>query len=458
MTGCGRRCNSPVGLVRSVPGGSRARGGGRASDLGGDDVMLLLADYDQRTLVSFDADDGRAFEIDGPGPGLAFRRETVLEDTLAGGQRRLWIPVKDSADRLGVLGVVDDGAVPATHWEALALSSASSSSPSPTMATTSPIVVVAWPSPWRPRCAGACCRRSTFTAPDVSIAGFLQPSHGIAGDAFDYAVNGRIASLAIFDAMGHGDEASRMANLAVGCFRNVRRGGADPVTSLIEIDRVISSQYGQFRFVTAQIATFDMDHGVMVIANAGHPPALHLRPGRPASLIEIAPALPAGLAPSRRPRRFNLRGDGVLFHTDGLAEARSPAGSSSATIGWRVDHRFLRRSDPSGRGRASLPARRRRPSRRSIERRRNPALAAVVRRGEDRYRRLIGITSSSAKRRHWCWDGRRSAVAGGADQPQSGAHTPHPLKGLAGPRPLVAARARYTCRGGHPFEAGPELN
>ena len=67
-------------------------------------------------------------------------------------------------------------------------------------------------------------------AGNVSIAGFLQPSHGIAGDCFDYAVNGRTASLAIFDAMGHGDEASRMANLSVGCFcRNVRRGGADSV-------------------------------------------------------------------------------------------------------------------------------------------------------------------------------------------------------------------------------------
>ena len=298
-----------------------------ASHLGGDDVMLLLADYDQRTLVSFDADDERAFEIDGPGPGLAFRHETVLEDTLTGGQRRLWLPVKDSADRLGVLGVVDDGAVPAVHWEALAslvgelIVSKSSYGDHITRRRRRVAFSVAAEMRW------GMLPPLTFTAPDVSIAGFLQPSHGIAGDAFDYAVNGRIASLAIFDAMGHGDEASRMANLAVGCFRNVRRGGADPVTSLIEIDQVISSQYGQFRFITAQIATFDMDHGVMVIANAGHPPALHLRPGRPASPIDIAPALPAGLGTKPSTTTLQLeRGDGVLFHTDGIAEARSPAG------------------------------------------------------------------------------------------------------------------------------------
>ena len=73
----------------------------------------------------------------------------------------------------------------------------------------------------------------TFTSPDVTIAGFLQPCDGIAGDAFDYGVTGRIASLAIFDAMGHGIEASRMANVAVGCYRNARRAGADLVAALL---------------------------------------------------------------------------------------------------------------------------------------------------------------------------------------------------------------------------------
>ena len=80
-------------------------------------------------------------------------------------------------------------------------------------------------SPWPRKCVGL-LPPLTFTSPDVSIAGFLQPSHGIAGDAFDYAVNGRTASVAVFDAMGHGNEASRMANVAVGFFRNARRRGA----------------------------------------------------------------------------------------------------------------------------------------------------------------------------------------------------------------------------------------
>ena len=68
----------------------------------------------------------------------------------------------------------------------------------------------------------------TFTSPDVTISGFVQPSHGIAGDAFDYGVTDRQVSIAIFDAVGHGIEASRLANVAIGCYRNARRAGADP--------------------------------------------------------------------------------------------------------------------------------------------------------------------------------------------------------------------------------------
>ncbi len=298
-----------------------------ARHLGGAEVDLLLADYDQRTLVGYEPGDGREHDIDGPGPGLAFRHEKVLDDALPDGRRRLWVPVKDSADRLGVLGVVDDGSVPAAHWEALAslvgelVVSKSHYGDHITRRRRRTPFSVAAEMRW------GLLPPLTYTSPDVSIAGFLQPSHGIAGDAFDYAVDGRTASLAIFDAMGHGIEASRMANVAVGSYRNARRGGADPIESLVAVDQLISTQFGQFRFVTAQVATFDMDSGLMVIANAGHPPPLQLRVGRAARVMDVRPAVPAGLGTAPTTTSVQLdRGDGVLFFTDGIAEARSPEG------------------------------------------------------------------------------------------------------------------------------------
>ena len=298
-----------------------------ARHLGGEDVIILLSDYDQRKLVGFDNDDDRTFPIDEPGPGLAFRHEVAVEQSLGGGRRRLWLPAKDSAERHGVLGVVDDGSVPASHWEAIAslvgelITAKGHYGDHITLRRRSATFSLAAEMRW------GMLPPLTFTSPDVTISGFLQPSHGIAGDAFDYGVTGRTASVAIFDAVGHGMEASRLANVAVGCYRHARRAGADPVATLIAVDDAIATQFGDSRFVTAQVASLDLDSGRLNIANAGHPPPLHMRAGRPPETLACPPARPAGLGGKPSSLVIDLgRGDRILFQTDGVVEARSPDG------------------------------------------------------------------------------------------------------------------------------------
>ena len=296
-------------------------------DMGGSDVVVLLADYDQEELVAFDSDDALTVSIDGPGPGAAFRHEAVVDERVGAGRRRLWVPIKDSAERIGVLGIVDDGAMSPVLWESMAsllgelIVSKSKYGDRMTIRRRR-----------RPFSLAAEMRWSmmpplTYTSPDVTIAGFVQPSDRIAGDAFDYSINGRVASIAIFDAMGHGLEASRMANVAVGCYRATRRAGADLVSSLRTLDEEIAAQFGDSRFVTAQLATLDLDAGRLEIVNAGHPPPLRLRPDRPPDVIDCPPTIAAGLGstPAVMVERLD-RGDGVLFRSDGIVDARSPAG------------------------------------------------------------------------------------------------------------------------------------
>ncbi len=88
-------------------------------------------------------------------------------------------------------------------------------------------------------------------------------------------------------------------------------------------------------FVTAQLATFDLDTGVMEIVNAGHPPPLWLKADSAPVEIECRPTRPAGLgtAPTTTAIRLN-RDDAVVFRTDGIVEARTPAGVSSGTNSW----------------------------------------------------------------------------------------------------------------------------
>ena len=295
--------------------------------LGGEDVVLLLADVDQDELVGFAGDEVNV-RIDAPGPGLAFRTETAVEERAPGGRRRLWLPVKDSAERIGVLGVVDDGSMPPRLWEAMA-------------SLTGELVMAKSkysdhitlrrrhhrPFPLAAEMRWSMLPPLTYTSPAVTIAGFLQPSERIAGDAFDYSVDGRVASVAIFDAMGHGLEASRMANVAVGSYRSTRRAGADLIASLVALDEAIAAQFGDFRYVTAQMATLDLDTGRLEIVNAAHPPPLLLRPKQPPEVIECHVTLAAGLGSTPVVTVADLdRGDSVLFQSDGIVDARSPAG------------------------------------------------------------------------------------------------------------------------------------
>lgn len=60
----------------------------------------------------------------------------------------------------------------------------------------------------------------------VVIAGALEPAYRISGDAFDYATDGPVVHLSVFDAMGHDTAAGLSAALAVGACRNTRRQGA----------------------------------------------------------------------------------------------------------------------------------------------------------------------------------------------------------------------------------------
>jgi hypothetical protein len=300
-----------------------------ARHLGAHDAVLLLVDVDQHRLVAFDPgatgvplrlpvdDDERA--------GRAFREETVVEEPGHHGLRRVWVPVMDSAERLGVLAVVDDGTASTEAWVVLGsligelLVSKSDYGDAIVLHRRRRTFSLAAEMRW------ALLPPLTFTAPEVEISGILHPAHGIAGDAFDYAFNDDRMWLAIVDAMGHGIEASQMANAAVGTCRNQRRSGADPVGCLRALDRVIAERFGDLRYVTAQVAELDLRTGSLRIANCGHERPLLLRAGRSHEEIACPPALPAGLGSAPSSTQIRLApGDAVLFQSDGVSEARAP--------------------------------------------------------------------------------------------------------------------------------------
>ena len=160
------------------------------------------------------------------------------------------------------------------------------------------------------------------------IAGMLEPAYDIAGDAFDYAVNGADLHLAIFDGLGHGLGSTLLTGLAVGAYRHARRDGAPVASMHAAIDAALAGYYDDISFATGIIARLATGSGRLEWSCAGHPRPLLLRGRKIVAELSCDPVLPFGLGDGApRPRIEELEpDDAVLLYTDGVTEARAPGG------------------------------------------------------------------------------------------------------------------------------------
>ena len=172
----------------------------------------------------------------------------------------------------------------------------------------------------------------TFASTEVAVAGILEPAYDVAGDSVDYAVDADLVRVAIFDGMGHGLRSAQLAALSVAAYRNARRGGHSLTSTAVVIDQAVEAGFGGESYTTAVLAELDTGTGYLSWLNAGHPEPLLLRQGQLVRSLHVDPGLPFGLALDDTDHAYAVGvdqlepGDQVLFHTDGVTEARSPAG------------------------------------------------------------------------------------------------------------------------------------
>lgn len=300
--------------------------------LGGHDAVLYLVDLDQRALVPLPGGpvaDPPVLAVDGTLPGRGFRSVGTVS-TEEGCGRRLWFPLLNGGERVGLLAVAvaDEDPVTVVGLETVA-------------ALVAQLVVTK--SQYGDGFVRTRRRREvnlaaelrwallpplTCSAGAVTIAGVLEPAYEIAGDAFDYSVVGDTAHVAIVDAMGHGLEASRIANLAVCAYRNGRRGGLAMEPTFQMMDEAVADQFGEERFLTGQLAQLSLSTGVLRLLNAGHPRPILLRGNQDVGELSCQTCLPIGLGEvTTEVAQVSLEpGDALLFFTDGVIEARSAEG------------------------------------------------------------------------------------------------------------------------------------
>jgi serine phosphatase RsbU (regulator of sigma subunit) len=291
------------------------------------DLEIMLVDRQQQYLCSLSSDASCA--VDATLPGDVFRRKRNQISSEPGGTR-VFVPLVDGVDRLGVLSavveevterVVADLETLAAFTAELYLSKSAYTDEYEEVRRLQPMDVAA-------ELRWALMPPLTARSPRCAIAGLLEPAYDAAGDAFDYAINGDFVHVAMFDAVGHGLRASRLATLAVSAYRSVRRRGGDLAESARVIDEALIDQFGESWFTTAVLGELDLRRGRFQWLNAGHPRPLLLRGGKVVATLEAPPAAPLGLGLGEpKPADVQLEpGDAVFLYSDGVTEARSDAG------------------------------------------------------------------------------------------------------------------------------------
>jgi phosphoserine phosphatase RsbU/P len=297
-------------------------------------MIIYLADYEQRHLIPLAGTAARreTIPVDATLAGRSFAM-TQMYSTDTGSGHRLWAPLLDGTERLGVLEVLtaDDPSAELRADYGVVASMLSE------LVTTRRFYGDAvertrrrLPMQLAAEIVWNLLPPLTFGTPDVMISAILEPAYDVGGDAFDYAINGNTLHAAVFDAVGHGIEASAMTSLTISAYRNARRCGLDLVDTYRSIDKWISAQYPN-GFVTAILAELDTARGVCRKISAGHPGELLLRDGKLVKALQAPTAMPLGLGHLGDPipgveTEALQPGDQILLYTDGVTEARTASG------------------------------------------------------------------------------------------------------------------------------------
>jgi Stage II sporulation protein E (SpoIIE) len=301
---------------------------------GVDGVRLYLADLEEERLDPWPEGSGAARPVSATSHGSAYRTgETQL--AVGPGVMTAIAVVSVRRDRLGVLELTARGAAP---QQLLSLAE-----------DTATVIGYFIGSGERWTDAFHVARRtrtmtlpaeiqwsllplSTFVSDDLELSGALEPAYEVGGDAFDYSTGDGRTLVGLFDAMGHGLGAARLASLSVAAFRNARRRGDDLEAQARALHGTLAARFPMEGYVTGallEIPTPSPSESRLI--RAGHPGPVLIR-GDPPTPREIAApgGLPFGLPfPNElvaTPIEL-LPGDRVVLYSDGVIEARPQGGS-----------------------------------------------------------------------------------------------------------------------------------
>ncbi len=169
------------------------------------------------------------------------------------------------------------------------------------------------------------------SVPGVEIASaHLAPTRGreVGGDFYDVYPTPGGWGVAIGDVCGKGEDGAEATAAARHAIRVLAHSNPDPVSVLRGANEIMLAEEFGGRFVTASAAHLSWRDDVLhiVLASAGHPSPVLIRPDGRAQLLPGG-GVPLGIFADPEPASRELQlaaGDILFFYTDGLTDARSP--------------------------------------------------------------------------------------------------------------------------------------
>ena len=311
-----------------------------ARALGASGCLVYVTDLQQRILQplseSADADPAAlALAVDGTLAGRAYQLVAAQEQQEGPDVVRVWLPVGVGSHRLGVLTATVAGPAAPELVRALGRLADAAGALLQGKSAYGDVVVRLR----RTHHLGVAAELHysvlpplAFASADVTVSAALEPCYEVAGDVIDYSVDRGRTQVALFDGMGHGLHSAQCAVFTVAAYRSARRSGLGLVEILRSVDADLVTGLGGEMFSTAVMAELDTVSGRLRWVNAGHPFPLLLRGGKVVKALETEPRPPLGLGHLLGDDQVRVGeeqlepGDMVLLYTDGVVEARSPAG------------------------------------------------------------------------------------------------------------------------------------
>jgi serine phosphatase RsbU (regulator of sigma subunit) len=309
-----------------------------ACEFGATDIVVYLVDFALTTLEplpdrSTHADVPTSEVVTSSMAGRAFVDQRATSAERVDGVR-IWVPIVEGSDRTGVLAVT----VPRASEDVVRMCEELGLFTGFLIATQARATdVYNLHRRRRPLSLAASMQWDllpplVLRAEHVTVAGLLEPAYEVAGDCFDYALNGTVLELGVFDPLGHGVASALVAALCVGSYRHDRREAQSLEQIHAQLDAAVAGTFPQ-AFATGQLARVDLDTGALTWTNAGHPLPMLIRAGQVVREVACPATLPWGLGSfDRSPAAVTVAvedlepGDSVLFYTDGVIEAHVPGG------------------------------------------------------------------------------------------------------------------------------------